>query len=137
MATKNVKPKDLQHFVMGQLQEAQKRFVALEKDAEKAINQLVSRGKESRKDLEKLINKVSSGDIAIFDTATVKDLTKRAEVAGNQMKKRLDHLQTRMIQASGVATQHQMKELRSELNRLAKKIDALGKPAQPKPEVRQ
>ena len=137
MATKNGKQKDLQHFVMGQLQEAQKRFVALEKDAEKAINQLVSRGKESRKDLEKLINKVSSGDIAIFDSATVKDLTKRAEVAGNQMKKRLDHLQTRMIQASGVATQHQMKELRSELNRLAKKIDALGKPAQPKPEVRQ
>lgn len=134
---KNGKQKDLQHFVMGQLQEAQKRFVSLEKDAEKAINQLVSRGKESRKDLEKLINKVSSGDIAIFDTATVKDLTKRAEVAGNQMKKRLDHLQTRMIQASGVATQHQMKELRSELNRLAKKIDALGKPAQPKPEVRQ
>lgn len=134
---KNGKQKDLQHFVMGQLQEAQKRFVALEKDAEKAINQLVSRGKESRKDLEKLINKVSSGDIAIFDTATVKDLTKRAEVAGNQMKKRLDHLQTRMIQASGVATQHQMKELRSELNRLAKKIDAIGKPAQPKPEVRQ
>lgn len=134
---KNGKQKDLQHFVMGQLQEAQKRFVALEKDAEKAINQLVSRGKESRKDLEKLINKVSSGDIAIFDTATVKDLTKRAEVAGTQMKKRLDHLQTRMIQASGVATQHQMKELRSELNRLAKKIDAIGKPAQPKPEVRQ
>lgn len=132
MATKNGngKSKDLQHFVMDQLQVAQKRFVELEKDAEKAINQLVSRGKESRKDLEKLINKVSSGDIAIFDTAAVKDLTKKAEVAGTQMRKRLDHLQTRMVQASGVATQSQMKELKSELHRLAKKIDALGKPPQ-------
>src|SRR5512133_3965584 len=129
---KNGKAKDLQKFVMTQLDEAQKRFQLLEHDAEKALKGLVERGRESRKELEKLVNRLQ-GEIHLFDSATVKQIGKRAEAATVEMRKRLDALQMRVVEASGVASQGQVKELRSEINRLAKKIDALTGKA-PKPE---
>ncbi len=131
---KNGKAKDLQKFVMTQLDEAQKRFQLLEHDAEKALKGLVDRGRESRKELEKLVNRLQ-GEIHLFDGATVKQIGKRAEAATAEMRKRLDTLHARVVEASGVASHAQVKELRSEINRLAKKIDALTGKA-PKPEVR-
>ncbi|MDQ3264902.1 MAG: hypothetical protein M3Y59_14740 [Myxococcota bacterium] len=129
MATKNVKSKkDLQQFLKGQLVDAQKRFHTLETDAEKALKDLVVRGKESRKDLQGLINRLNTTDLTlntVLDNTTVKQISKKAEQAGNQMRKGLDGLQSRLVQASGVASQQQVKELKGELNRLSKKIDAL------------
>lgn len=127
MPAKNGKSKDLQQFVMAQLQEAQKRFQTLENDAEKALKGLMARGKESRKDIQKLLNRLNAGETRFFDNAnaTVKQLGKRAEQAGTQMRKRLDEIQTRLVSASGMATQAQVKELKSEINRLAKKVDVL------------
>jgi len=127
MAVKNGKSKDLQQFVMAQLQEAQRRFQALESDAEKALKGLMARGKESRRDIQKLLNRLNAGESHFFDNAnaTVKHLGKRAEQAGTQMRKRLDDIQARLLSASGMATQAQVKELRSEINRLAKKVDAV------------
>ncbi len=129
MAAKSVKSKkDLQQFLKGQLVDAQKRFHALETDAEKALKDLVVRGKESRKDLQGLINRLNTTDLTlntVLDNTTVKQISKKAEQAGNQMKKGLDGLQSRLVQASGVASQQQVKELKGELNRLSKKIDAL------------
>ena len=127
MAAKNGKSKDLQHFLKSQLEEAQKKFHTLEKDAEKALNELVARGKESRKDLQTLIQKINSADFsqAVLANPRVKQFSKRAEVAGHDLKKALDGLQSKVVEASGVASQQQVKELKGELNRLAKKIDAL------------
>ncbi len=135
MSAKNGKSKELQQFVMTQLQEAQKRFQTLENDAEKALKGLMARGKESRKDIQKLLNRLNAGETHFFDNAnaTVKQLGKRAEQAGTQMRKRLDEIQARLVSASGMATQAQVKELKGEINRLAKKVDAIvGKAATPK-----
>ena len=134
MAVKNGKSRDLQQFVMAQLQEAQRRFQTLENDAEKALKGLMARGKESRKDIQKLLNRLNAGEVHFFDTAnaTVKQLGKRAEQAGTQMRKRLDEIQARLVAASGMATQAQVKELRAEINRLAKKVDSVVGKAQAK-----
>jgi len=141
MATKNGKSKkDLQQFLKNQLEEAQKRFHSLETDAEKALKELVARGQESRKDLQGLINRLNTTDLnlnAVLDHSSVKQLSKKAEQAGNQMRKGLDGLQSRLVQATGVASQQQVKELRGELSRLSKKIDALvGKKPSAKSDVR-
>jgi polyhydroxyalkanoate synthesis regulator phasin len=139
MAVKNGKSRDLHQFVIAQLQEAQKRFQTLENDAEKALKGLMARGKESRKDIQKLLNRrLNAGEVHFLDSAnaTVKQLGKRAEKAGTQMRKRLDELQARLVAASGMATQAQVKELRAEINRLAKKVDAVVGKAQKHDEVR-
>lgn len=131
MATKNGKngkSNELQVFLKGQLEEAQKRFHLLEKDAEKALNELISRGKESRKELQGLINRLNSTDLNlanVLENPTVKELGKKAGQAGQDLRKRLDGLQNKLVVASGVASQQQVKELKGELNRLSKKIDAL------------
>ena len=132
MAAKNVKSKDnVQSFLKSQLEEAQKRFAALETDAEKALKDLVARGRESRKEIESLIakvNKVNMDDLSfdlVLDNPAVKQFGKKAAAAGTGMRKQLDTLQSRLVAASGVASQQQVKELKGELNRLSKKIDAL------------
>jgi hypothetical protein len=133
MATKNGKKgNELQVFLKNQLEEAQKRFQALEKDAEKAINGIVAKGdatlKSSRKEIEGLITRLNTTDLklnTVLEAPAVKQFTKRAGQAGQDLRKRLDGLQSKLVEASGIASQHQVKELKGELNRLAKKIDAL------------
>lgn len=125
------KTKEVQGFLKAQLEEAQKKFQALETDAEKALKGLVTRGRQSRKEIEALIKKVNKVNVDdlnldfVLANPKVKQLSKKAAAAGNGMRKQLDTLQTRVVEASGVASQHQVKELKNELNRLGKKIDAL------------
>lgn len=111
MAAKNGstgKAAEVQAFVKEQFGEAQKR-----------IQDLVSKGKESSQKL--------------MGNPTVKRLGKRAGAAGTEMMKRLDSLQNRMIEASGMATQSQIRDLNKEIGRLSRKVESLLKG---KPEVR-
>jgi hypothetical protein len=131
MATKNGSKKaaaatnQLETFVKGQLGEAQKRFSGLEKEAEKVLKNLAVRGTESRKELEGLLGRINAGEFNPLESARVKQLGKKANQAGAEVKKRLDGLQTRVVEAVGVASQTQVKEINRELGKLSRKLDAL------------
>ena len=95
---KATKQLEVQKFVKGQLAEAQKRWAALEDEANKAVKNLVAKGTESRKELEGLFSKLQTAE-----------LSKRANDASTGLKKKLDGLQTRVVEAAGVASQSQVK----------------------------
>jgi len=100
----NHKGGQIQVFVEEQLEEAQRRFSAFEADAEKMLKHLIQRGKEQRKELQGLVKKIQANGFS---------------------KKRLDVLQTRVVEAVGVASQAQVKEINRELAKLSKKLDTL------------
>jgi hypothetical protein len=89
-------------FVKEQMAEAQKRFAALQSEAEKALKVWVARGQELQ--------------------ATT---AKKASRVGNEVLKKAESFQSRVIQAAGVATQGQIRALNRELKALSKKLDAL------------
>jgi predicted nucleic acid-binding Zn-ribbon protein len=93
---------EIQGFVKEQVAEAQKRFVALQTEAEKTFKTWAARGQELQ--------------------ATT---TKRATAFGNGLRKKAESFQSRLVQAAGVATQGQIRALSRELNRLSKKVEAL------------
>ena len=109
MAAKNgstSKTAEVQAFVKEQLADAQKR-----------IQDLVVKGKESSQKL--------------LENPTVKKLGKRADAAATEMMKRLDSLQNRMIEATGMATQSQIRDLNKEIGKLSRKVENLLKGKQP------
>ena len=136
MASKNGngRTQQVQIFVREQIEEAQKRITAIEGEAMKALENLVEKGKESRKELQGVLKRFNAKDLKFLEnpSATVKEFGKRAEAAGNEMLKRFDALQTRLVEVSGVASQAQIRELNKELHRLTRKVDVLidkkGKP---------
>lgn len=141
--------KQLQGFVKEQVVDVQKRLGAFETEAQKVLENLIARGRESRKEVEGLlqrfngIEKLQGGieqlrDLTSLDAASVKKIGKRATAATNEVKKRLDVIQTRVVETVGVASQQQVKEINRELVKLSKKLDALAgkKPAKGSGEVR-
>jgi hypothetical protein len=105
MASKN--ENTVQAFVKGQLEEAQG-----------LVRGLIELGKAQGKELEGLLGRVPR-------ELDLKVLEKKANQAGTQVKKRLDVLQSRVVEAAGVASQAQLRELSRELTRISKKLDAV------------
>lgn len=124
-AKSNHKGSQIQVFVREQLEEAQKRFSTFEADAEKALKHLLARGKEQRKELESFVRRFNANGEALLDAPAVRQISKRANQAGVQVRKRLDHLQARVVQAAGVASQAQVREINRELSKLSKKVESL------------
>jgi len=123
----NGRAHQMQSFVKEQIEEAQKRIQAIEGEARKALENLVEKGKESRKELQGVIKRFNAKDLKFLEnpSATMKEIGKKAEAAGTEMRKRFDALQSRLIEVSGVASQAQIRELNRELHRLTKKVDGL------------
>src|SRR4051794_5603372 len=94
---------EVQSYVKAQLKGAKKRLQVLEVEAEKVLKDLVSRGRQSRKGLDELLG-----------SPTVKGWGKRAETASNEVRRRLDLLQSRVVKAVGVASQTQLGEITKE-----------------------
>lgn len=103
--------KDVQDFVVVQLEEARKRIQTFEKE-------LVKRGRAQQRELEGLIKQLRQGK-------QLKTLEKQATVAGSEVKKRLDTLQTSVLDALGVASRDEMRQIHRELARLTKRVDTL------------
>jgi hypothetical protein len=116
----------VQDFVKEQMDEAQKRFQVIEGEAKKAI------GKIRRFNAKEL--KFLENPTAVVN-ATVKQLSKKAGLATNDLRKRFDALQSMLVEAAGMASQAQLRELNKELHRLAKKVDGLVE-KKAKPEAR-
>lgn len=103
--------KDVQDFVVVQLEEARRRIQTFEKE-------LVKRGRAQQRELEGLIKQLRQGK-------QLKTLEKQATVAGTEVKKRLDTLQNSVLDALGVASRDEMRQIHRELARLTKRVDTL------------
>ena len=109
---KNGAALQLPSFMKEQLEDAQKRFVAFEGEAQKVLENLIERGRESRKELETLLTRFQG-------------LEQKATKARTDARKRLDKLQNRVIESVGVASQAQVQQLNREIVKLSKKLDQL------------
>ena len=137
MTAKNGKHVTVQDFVKERLEEARERLNGFETEAEDAIKSLVAKGKEQRKEIEQLIEKLNGKELLALETRTVKQLGKKANQATHEVKKRFEEMQARVLQATGVASSTQVKEINREISRLGKKLDALiGKKAGNRSDVR-
>lgn len=101
----------LQKKVAQQLNEAKAAVNRMEKE-------VVALGQKQRKEIEALVARVQSGE-------QLKAFTKKLKGGQRDLKKRFDGLQSRLIEALGVATHAEVTELNQELSRLNKKIDKL------------
>ena len=107
------KSQGIQEFVVAHLEDARKQLVKFEKE-------LAARGKQQRKDIEAVISQVKSG-------RQLKALKSQANEVGSEVRKRLDGLQGKLVEAVGVASVAQVKEINRELSKLAKKLETLTK----------
>ncbi len=107
------KAQGIQEFVVAHLEDARKQLGKFEKE-------LAARGKQQRKEIEAVIAQVKSG-------RQLKALKSQANEMGSEVRKRLDGLQGKLVEAIGVASVAQVKEINRELSKLAKKLDTLAK----------
>jgi ElaB/YqjD/DUF883 family membrane-anchored ribosome-binding protein len=107
------KAQGIQEFVVAHLEDARKQLVKFEKE-------LAARGKHQRKEIEAVISQVKSG-------RKLKALKSQANEVGSEVRKRLDGLQGKLVEAVGVASVAQVKEINRELSKLAKKLETLTK----------
>jgi hypothetical protein len=126
MATQS-KQRNLETFVKQQIEGAQKRFVGLEHEAEKVLRSIKARSKGPAREVEKFLGQINSD--TLLGNPKVKELGRKATQVSSQLRKRLDGFQTRAVEAVGVASQAQVKELNRELSRLSKKLDQIVPPA--------
>jgi len=121
-------------FLKDQLDQAQSRIVHLEETAQKALKDLIAKGKASRKDLEVLLAKVSKDDrvtefkgrlekLQRTGAVRAEALRDRAENFREEALERIMELQEKAVSFLGVATKDQVEELHRELDRLAKRFE--------------
>ena len=120
MAT-NGKKRNLETFVKQQLVGAQKRFVGLENEAGKVLRNLKARSRGPAREVEKLLGQINTD--VLLENPRVKELGRKATHVRSELSKRLDGIGTRAVEAVGVASQAQVKELNRELSKLSKKLD--------------
>jgi ElaB/YqjD/DUF883 family membrane-anchored ribosome-binding protein len=118
---------NIQMFVKGQLQDAQKRFAYFEGEAQKVLDGLVERAKESRTDLEGLVQRFNGVEQIKGRLDHLKDLNliEKANESLAEVQRRLSALQTKVVESVGVASQAQVNQINRELARLSKKLDTL------------
>jgi hypothetical protein len=142
-ATKNGAKRAIKvpEFLKGQLEQAQSRLGELEEGAEKALKDLVGKGRASRKELETMLSKLSKDDrladlrgkLEKFQrTGSVRaeEWKGRAETFRAEALERILELQGKAVSFLGVATRDEVDELHRELDRLAKRFEK-GQKARP------
>ena len=123
---------DVQGFVKGQLNVAQKRLVAFEAEAEKVLKNLIARGQDSRKELDALLERLSAAELKVLN-GSIRELAKRAQDASAEARKKLEEFQERVLEVAGVASQTQVRALKGQLNKLSRRLDSM---AGDKPDAR-
>ena len=121
------KTRNLETFVKQQIEGAQKRFVGLEHEAEKVLRNLKARSRGPAREVEKLLGQINPD--TLLENPKVKELGRKATQVSSELRKRLDGIQTRAVEAVGVASQAQVKELNRELSKLSKKLDQIVPPS--------
>ena len=124
----------LKHFPADAPAEAM--VAAIREDGALIIDNLIDRGQKSRKEVEGLlqrfngVEKLQGGieqlrELNPLDAASMKKLGKKANAASQEVRKRIEDLQNKVIEGVGVASQAQVKEINKELIKLSKKLDSL------------
>jgi len=128
-------------FLKDQLGQAQARLGQLEEGAEKAIKELMQKGRAGRKDLEALLVRISKDDRVIEMKGKLEKLQRTGAVRAEELKdkaetfraealERIVELQGKAVSFLGVATKDEVEELHRELDRLAKRFEK-GQKARP------
>ncbi|TSC31546.1 hypothetical protein FOF48_12810 [Corallococcus sp. Z5C101001] len=117
---------NVEAYLKGRFTQAQKRFEGLEGEANRAFRALETRGQVAAKEVQALWTKVQAGELRV--DPRVVELSKKVDAAGAELRKRLDGLQAKVVEAVGVASQSQVEQITHELGRLSKKLDVLLKP---------
>lgn len=122
-------------FLREQLEAAQARLEQLEEEAQRVMKDLMLRGRESRKDIEQILHKLSRQDFSFPEmkqrieklrdqgVERAEELRGRAESFRTEAMERMVELQGRAVSFLGIATRDQVEELSKELERLARRID--------------
>lgn len=128
-------------FLREQLEQAQARLGQLEEGAEKALKDLVEKGRESRKELEAALARFSKDDRVVELKGRIEKLQRTGAVRAEEWKERAEsfrsealerivELQAKAVNFLGVATKDEVEELHRELDRLAKRLEK-GQKARP------
>ena len=129
-------------ILRGSLDGAQARLASLEEEAEKVLENLKKRGKESRKDLAVLVQRLSKQDWKMDLRVRVSKLREqgaerahvlrgRAESLGSDARGRLHEVQSRAVEFLGVATREQVKELSRVIGKLSRRMNEVNRPRPP------
>jgi polyhydroxyalkanoate synthesis regulator phasin len=122
-------------FLREPLEAAQARLADFEEEAQKVFKDLMQKGKESRKDVAVLVQRLSKQDWKmdeLKDRVTklreqgmerAQELRGRAESFRSEAMEKLEELQTKAVAFLGVATREQVEELSKELERLARRLE--------------
>jgi len=122
-------------FLREPLEAAQARLVEFEGEAQKVLKELVQKGKESRKDVADLVQRLSKQDWRMDDwrervnrlreqgRERAQELRGRAESFRSDAMLKVEELQAKAVAFLGVATREQVEELSRELERLARRLD--------------
>jgi chromosome segregation ATPase len=130
-------------FLREPLEAAQLRLAEFEEEAQKVFKDLMQKGKESRKDFQELVHKLSKQDWTMDDLRDrvtrlreqglerAHELRGRADAFRSEAMERLEELQTRAVGFLGVASRDEVKELSRELDRLARRLDRFDRARKP------
>jgi hypothetical protein len=128
---KNAKVPD---FLREPLELAQARFEAFEAEAQKMFKELVQKGRESRKEVQELVQRLSKqgnmedlrdrfGKLRAQGMERAQELRGRADTFRQDALDRLEVLQSKTISFLGVATREQVEELSREFDKLTKRLE--------------
>jgi polyhydroxyalkanoate synthesis regulator phasin len=122
-------------FLRESLESAQERLEALESDAQRLLKDLVQKGRESRKEIADVVQRLSKQDWKMEELRgrfgrlraqgkeRAHELRGKAEGFRADAMERLEELQSKAITFLGVASREQVEELSAELERLARRLD--------------
>ncbi len=126
------KKTQLGDIVREQVHAAQVRLHDFQREAEKTLGELAGRGREARKELDKLVARLEKRGWVDRE-----DLAERARDLGGEIAGHLDEIQDKAIKFVGVASRAQVDSLAREIKRLASKVESLAKDGKRKPKVPQ
>ncbi len=130
-------------FLREPLEAAQARLLEFEEEAQKVFKELIQKGKESRKDVAVLVQRLSKQDwnmdelkgrvtkLREHGMERAQELRGRAESFRSDAMDKLDDLQAKAVEFLGVASREQVEELSKELERLAHRLDRTDHGAKP------
>ncbi|HEY7723870.1 MAG TPA: hypothetical protein VH880_00950 [Anaeromyxobacteraceae bacterium] len=130
MAEKTVK---VPPFLREPLEAAQARLGALEEDTQRVLRDLLVKGKEGRREIGELVQRLSKQDWTVDELRARlgKLRTQGLELAADwrdraraEAAERLVDLQAKAIAFLGVATREQVEQLSRDLARLSKRLEA-------------
>lgn len=124
-------------FLREPLEAAQVRIGQIEEDAKKLLEDLMDKGRASRKDFEQIVHRLTLQDLSsslpelkqriekLRDQGAERaaELRDRAETLRSEALERMSDLQSRAVAFLGVATREQVEELSKELERLSRRLE--------------